>query len=225
MGNIITEEIDFSLVESGVEEIQEGMNKTKSFYIKGPFLQAEVINGNKRIYPKAVIEKEVIRYQTLIEDKRAVGELCHPQSSEINPERLSHLVTELKMDGNTAHGKAKLLEKFPCGKIAKSLMEEGIKLGISSRGIGTLKNGVVQNDYLMIAQDLVWSPSGPNCFLNGVLEGKEWIYDNGILTEKEIEQTKEQVDQIVVEHKFSLADKQAAFLKLFNEMLQKISKK
>jgi len=226
MSEIIQEAVDLSLIESEVEEIQEGMTKTKNLFIKGPFLQAECINGNKRVYPRSIIEREVENYQKIIQEKRSVGELLHPSSSEISPERISHLVTELKMDGNTAYGKAKILTTFPCGKIAKSLIDEGIKIGVSSRGLGSLKNGIVQNDYKFICQDIVWSPSGPGCFVDGILESqKEWVMENGILTEKEIQEVFQDADQIVVEYKFSTEEKQAAFLKLFQDTMNKISLK
>jgi len=130
MSDLILEDVDFSLIESEVEELQEGMAKTKIFYLKGPFLQAEIQNGNKRIYPKSIIEREVEKYNKVISEKRSVGELLHPSNTDIDPSRISHLVTELKMDGNTAIGKAKILDKpaFPCGMIAKALVEEGIKI-------------------------------------------------------------------------------------------------
>ncbi|NCP97783.1 primosomal protein [archaeon] len=228
MSDLILEDVDFSLIESEVEELQEGMAKTKIFYLKGPFLQAEIQNGNKRIYPKSIIEREVEKYNKVISEKRSVGELLHPSNTDIDPSRISHLVTELKMDGNTAIGKAKILDKpaFPCGMIAKALVEEGIKIGISSRGTGTLKNGIVQNDYHMICQDLVWNPSGPNCFLDGIMESqKEWVIKNGILTEEEIDTVFKKADNIVIEHNVSTDEKAAAFLKLFNDTLNKIKNK
>lgn len=225
MAEIIREDIDLSLIESEIVEVQEGMAKTKNFYIKGPFLQAEVVNGNKRSYPRAIIEREVTAHlNTKIKESRALGELGHPPTSEINLDRVSHLIKDLKMEGNTAIGKAQILDT-PCGKIAKSLMESGVKLGVSSRGLGSLKNGVVQNDFRLICVDIVSDPSGPGCWVDGIMEGKEWVMVDGILTEQDITKTQEEVEKIVTENKFSVADKQAAFLKLFQDNLAKINAK
>lgn len=219
MAELIREDIDFELVESTIEEVQEGLSKVRNFYITGPFLQAEVTNGNRRVYPKAVLEREVDTHiKTKIQERRALGELGHPPTSEINLDRVSHLITELKMDGNTAVGKAQILDT-PCGKIARALMESKVKLGVSSRGLGSVKNGIVQNDYKLICVDIVSDPSGPGCFVDGILENKEWVVENGILVEKEIEQLNKQIDQIVVENKFSQEDKAAAFMKLFTDVM------
>lgn len=219
---ILIEEVDFSLIETEILEEKAGMTTTKNFFISGPMLVSETTNGNKRIYPRPVIEAQVEKYQTVINDKRSVGECEHPTSSNINMERISHLVTELKMDGNIAYGKAKVLDKMPLGNVLKNLIESGVKVGVSSRGTGSLKNGIVQNDYNMICIDSVFSPSGPNCFVQGISEGKEWILENGVLTEQDIEQAKEELDQIVVETKYSFEDRQAALYKLFSDNLNKI---
>lgn len=225
MAEIIREDIDFSLVEQSIEEVTEGLSKIKNFYISGPFLQAEVTNGNKRVYPKAVLEREVDTHiKTKIAERRALGELGHPPTSEINLDRVSHLITELKMDGNTAVGKAQILDT-PCGKIARALMESKVKLGVSSRGLGSLKNGVVQNDYKLICVDIVSDPSGPGCFVDGILENKEWVVENGILVEKEVNAILSQVDQIVVEHKYSNEDKQAALMKMFQDVMISLKSK
>jgi hypothetical protein len=222
---IIREECELDLLEQTIEEVQEGVTKTKNFYISGPFIQAEVYNGNKRMYPKAIIEREVAAHMgTKIKENRALGELGHPPTSELNLDRVSHLIKELKMDGNTAIGKAQVLDT-PMGKIVKSLMEAGVKLGVSTRGVGSLKNGIVQNDFKLICVDVVADPSGPGCFVDGILESKrEWVMENGILTEKEIDQALGEADSIVKES-FTLQEKQAAFMKLFNDMLIKIGKK
>lgn len=226
MPELIREDIDLELVESEIVEVQNGVNKVKNFFIKGPFLQAEQINGNKRVYPKSIIEKEVEKHvNTKIKENRALGELGHPPTSEINLDRVSHLIKELKMDGNTVFGKAQVLDT-PMGKIVKALMESGVKLGVSSRGVGSLRNGIVQNDYRLICVDVVADPSGPGCWVDGILESKtEWIMENGILVEKEIQEIKTEADKIVVENKFSTEEKQAAFMKLFQESLAKISNK
>lgn len=216
---IIREEVDLQDVTNEIIEESAGMSKTKNFYISGPFVQAEVVNGNRRSYPRAIIEREVEAHiKTKIAQNRALGELGHPPTSELNLDRVSHLIKELKMEGNTAFGKAQVLDT-PCGQIVKKLMEANVKLGVSTRGVGSLKNGIVQNDYRLICVDVVADPSGPECFVQGVMEGKEWVFENGILIEKEIQ---EEVDQIIVETKFSLADKQAAFMKLFQDSIQKL---
>lgn len=223
--NILIETADFSLIETEIVELQEGMNKTKSFFITGPMLVSEATNGNKRIYPRPVIEGQVNRYQDVIKDKRSVGECEHPTSSSINMERISHLVTELKMEGNIAIGKARVLDKMPLGNVLKNLIESGVKVGVSSRGTGSLKNGIVQNDYNMICIDSVFNPSGPNCFMQAMVEGKEWVLENGVLTEQDVQVAKQELDQIIVETKFLLEERQAAFMKLFKDVLSKISKK
>lgn len=228
MPELITENVDFESSEIESELVTEGMVKTKVYYIKGPYLQAECINGNKRTYPKSVIEREVERYNKVISEKRSVGEFEHSNTSAINMERVSHLITSLQMEGNTALGKAKVLDRpeFKYGQIVKAMIEEGIKFGISSRGTGTLKNGIVQNDFSLSTCDCVWNPSGPGCWMDGILESKtEWVMENGILTEKEITVIKSEVDQIIVENKFSLVDRQAALTKLFSDTMNKIASK
>jgi hypothetical protein len=225
MAELIREDVDLSLIESQIEEVQEGMTKIKNFYIHGPFLQAEVVNGNKRVYPRMVLEREVESHiKTKIAEKRALGELGHPPTSEINLDRVSHLITELRMEGNTAIGKAKILDT-PTGKIAKSLMESGVKLGVSSRGLGSLKNGIVQNDFKLICVDIVSDPSGPGCWVQAINEKKEWVLENGILTEREVGEIVDDIDKIVIENKYSKEDQQAAFLKLFQDAMNKIASK
>jgi hypothetical protein len=225
---LLIEEVDFDLVQTQIIEedaLEEGMPKTKSFYITGPMLVSEAENGNKRRYPRPVIEAQVNKYQDVIKDRRSVGECEHPTTSSINMERISHLITELKMEGNIAMGKAKILDKMPLGSVLKNLIESGVKVGVSSRGTGSLKNGIVQNDYNMICIDSVFNPSGPGCFMQSITEGKEWILENGVLTEQEIKVVKEEMDEIVVVNPYSLQERQAAFMKLFQDTLTKISKK
>jgi len=225
MSEILIEQIDFDSITNEVIEEQVGVSKSKKFYITGPMLVSEQLNGNKRMYPKPVIEREVQKYQQIISEKRSCGECEHPSSSSINLERISHLVTELKMDGNIAVGKARILESMPLGKVLKNLMEEGVKVGVSSRGLGSLKNNIVQSDYSMVCIDAVFQPSGPGCFMQTMVENREWVLENGILIEKEIDAIKAEADKIVVEHKFSTEEKQAAFLKLFQDSLIRIAKK
>ena len=183
------------LITETVEEVKYLMEAdasgNKSLFIEGPFLVGDMQNKNGRIYERKVLEKEVGRYmKEYVDAKRAFGELGHPDSPTINLDRVSHLITNLKQEGSTWIGKAKILET-PMGKIAKSLIEGGAVLGVSSRGMGSLvsKNGVnyVQPDfYLATAADIVADPSAPGAFVQGIMEGKEWVWDNGIVKEVEI---------------------------------------
>lgn len=171
-----------------VKYISEEKNGVKSLYITGPFLVGEAKNRNGRIYPIATLDREAKRYtEEYINNNRAFGELGHPDSPSINLDRVSHMITSLKREGNAFIGKAKILET-PMGKIAKSLMEGGAQLGVSSRGMGSLKEvsgvNVVQDDYyLATAADIVADPSAPGAFVQGIMEGKEWVWDNGIVKE------------------------------------------
>lgn len=182
---LITEQI------TDVKVVTEEKNGVKSLFITGPFLVGEQKNRNGRIYPKNVLQKEAKRYsEEYISKNRAFGELGHPDSPSINLDRVSHLITSLREDGNIFIGKAKILET-PMGKIAKSLLEGGAQLGVSSRGMGSLKevNGVnmVQDDYyLATAADIVADPSAPGAFVQGIMEGKEWVWDNGIIKEVDV---------------------------------------
>ena len=171
---------------------EEGDNKKKNYFIEGIFMQSETKNRNGRVYPKAILQKEVKRYNdSFIKTKRAFGELGHPDGPTVNLERVSHMITELVEDGANFVGRAKIMDT-PYGKIVKNLIDEGAKLGVSSRGMGSLKpvqDGLqeVQGDfYLATAADIVADPSAPQAFVNGVMEGKEWIWDNGILDERHI---------------------------------------
>jgi hypothetical protein len=163
----------------------------KTLYIQGPFLVAETKNRNGRSYPVSVLENEVNRYMKEYVDKnRAFGELGHPESPTINLERVSHMITNITKNGNVFEGKAKVLDT-PMGKIAKNLMEAGATLGVSSRGMGSLKNeggvNIVQPDfYLATAADIVADPSAPGAFVQGIMEGKEWVWDNGLVKELDV---------------------------------------
>ena len=190
----------FSEAVEEVEYITEAKeNGGKSYKIKGIFLQADIKNRNGRVYPMEVLEKEVGRYnKKFINEKRAYGELGHPDGPTVNLERVSHMVTELYPDGKNFIGEAKIMET-PMGKIVKSLMNEGGKLGVSSRGMGSLdqKNGAnyVRDDfYLATAADIVADPSAPNAFVEGIMEGKEWVWDNGALLEAELVELKRKFD-------------------------------
>lgn len=167
----------------------------KSHFIEGIFMQSEQKNRNGRVYPKNTLMKEVSRYtKELVEGKRAMGELGHPEGPTLNLERVSHIITELKEDGDNVIGKAKILDT-PYGNIVKNLIDEGAQLGVSSRGMGSLKkteDGVneVQEDFMLAAVDIVADPSAPDAFVNGIMEGKEWVWDNGILQPRTIEKYK-----------------------------------
>jgi len=181
-----------------VKVIAEEKAGIKTLYIQGPFLVAETKNKNGRFYPVDTMKREVDRYnEEYVVKNRAFGELGHPDSPSINLDRVSHLITNLKQEGNQWVGKAKILET-PMGKIAKSLMEGGAMLGVSSRGMGSLKevNGtnVVQDDYyLATAADIVADPSAPGAFVSGIMEGKEWVWDNGKVKEIDINEYYNQI--------------------------------
>ena len=182
-----------------VEFICEDSKKGKNYFIEGVFMQANVKNRNGRVYPKAILQKEAKRYeQNYILQKRAFGELGHPEGPTVNLERVSHMIQELKEDGNDFRGRAKIMDT-PYGKIVKNLIDEGARLGVSSRGMGSLKPvgrnvSQVQDDfYLATAADIVADPSAPAAFVNGIMEGKEWIWDNGLLGEREVARIEKQI--------------------------------
>ena len=183
-------------IETLVEKTGEGTSK--DYFIKGVFLQAEQKNRNGRVYPLETMQKEVDRYSNqYIKTNRAFGELGHPDVPTINLERVSHMIKELKQDGPNFTGKAKIMET-PYGKIVKNLIDEGAKLGVSSRGMGSLKTAggaqVVQNDFhLATAGDIVADPSAPMAFVEGIMEGKEWVWNNGILKEAEVQEIKTEI--------------------------------
>jgi len=189
------------LIRETVEEVKyltEEDNGVKTLFIEGPFLVADTQNKNGRIYERKILEKEVARYmKEYVDAKRAFGELGHPETPTINLDRVSHLITNLKQQGSTWIGKAKILET-PMGKIARSLIDGGARLGVSSRGMGSLenRNGInyVQPDYyLATAADIVADPSAPGAFVQGIMEGKEWIWDNGVVKEVEINEIREAI--------------------------------
>jgi hypothetical protein len=181
-----------------VKYLTEESNGVKNLYIQGPFLVAEAKNRNGRIYEAHIMKREVGRYtEEYVDKNRAFGELGHPDGPSINLDRVSHLITNLTQEGNVWIGKAKILET-PMGKIAKSLIEGGGSVGVSSRGMGSLvnKNGVnyVQPDfYLATAADIVADPSAPGAFVNGIMENKEWVWNNGLIKEAEIATMKEAI--------------------------------
>ena len=191
------------LISEEVQDVEyiteEKENGKKDYKIKGIFMQADIKNRNGRVYPMEILQKEVKRYnKQYINEKRAFGELGNPDGPTVNLERASHMITGLYPDGKNFIGEAKILST-PMGNIVKNLMDEGAKLGVSSRGMGSLdqKNGAnyVRDDfYLATAADIVADPSAPNAFVEGIMEGKEWIWDNGTLVESELIRMRERIN-------------------------------
>jgi len=212
------------LITENIEEVEyiteEKDGGEKSYKIKGVFMQSDIKNRNGRVYPFDVLQKEVKRYnKDYVDQKRAFGELGHPDGPTVNLERASHMITALYPDGKNFIGEAKIL-KTPMGEIVKNLMDEGAKLGVSSRGMGTLdqKNGAnyVKSDFMLAtAADIVADPSAPNAFVQGIMEGKEWVWNNGALVEEELVQIKKRVNEKVrKKHSIEGALEFAKFLKL-----------
>ena len=208
--------------EQDVQYITEANeNGQKDYKIKGVFMQGEIKNRNGRVYPMQVLDEQVKKYtENYVNQNRAYGELGHPSGPTINLERVSHMITDLTKEGNNYIGEAKIMDT-PYGKIVKNLMDEGAKLGVSSRGMGSLKqNGnsqVVQKDYhLATAADIVADPSAPDAFVEGIMEGKEWVWDNGVLREAQVNEYKEEITRT------SKADLEGAKLKIFADFLSKL---
>ena len=178
--------------------MEEAEGQPKKYFLEGIFMQADQKNRNGRLYPKSILAKEVKRYsEKYIKSNRAFGELGHPDGPTVNLDRVSHMITDLKEDGSNFVGRAKVMDT-PYGKIVKNLIDEGAKLGVSSRGMGSLKPNkdaqVVQSDfYLATAADIVADPSAPDAFVEGIMEGKEWIWDNGLIREKDISEYKREI--------------------------------
>ena len=172
----------------------------KNYFIEGIFLQAELKNRNGRMYPLKTLAREVAKYdENYIQKGRALGELGHPDGPSINLDRVSHKIMSLKEDGNNFIGRAKLLDT-PMGQIAKNLLDEGVKLGVSSRGMGSIRKeencNVVMDDFILAtAADIVADPSAPDAFVDGIMEGKEWVWDNGILKESAVAEIKQEIDE------------------------------
>ena len=195
----------------------------KNVYIEGVFMQSAIPNRNGRIYPTAIMENEVKRYQKLITEKRALGELGHPANPTINLDKVSHLITNLRMEGTNVIGRAKLLDT-PMGKIAQNFIEEGVQLGVSSRGLGSLKenNGVmeVQKDFHLATVDIVADPSAPDAFVQGIYESAEWAYVEG--RGYVMQQAKNNIEGIVRETKFDKALREQKFLKAMQKFFRAI---
>ena len=212
---LISEEI------TSAEMLVEETNGKKDYKIKGVFLQSNIKNRNGRIYPKDILAKEVTRYnKEFINKKRAFGELGHPDGPTVNLERVSHMITKLYPDGDNFIGEAKVMNT-PYGKIVKGLIDEGAQLGVSSRGMGSLinrggKNYVRDDFYLATAADIVADPSAPDAFVEGIMEGKEWVWENGALIDKDIEAWRMEIYKA---KKFELDEKK---LQVFESFLKKL---
>ena len=214
---LIREEIE------SVEFLVENRNGKKSMYIEGVFLQGNIKNRNGRMYPMETLRKEVGRYnENHVQSGRALGELGHPDTPTVNLDRVSHKIVSLKESGSNFIGKAKVLGT-PMGKIASSLIDEGVKLGVSSRGIGSLRPtregvNIVGDDFMLAtAADIVADPSAPDAFVEGIMEGKDWVWDGGILREKFAEKTYATINTLVDQKQ--LDEKK---LSLFNDFLSNI---
>jgi len=211
-------ETTFNEVQLVSEAKEDG--SSKNYFIEGIFMQADKKNRNGRKYPGKILENEVKRYnKTFVEPRRAMGELGHPDGPTVNLERVSHLIESLETKGTDVVGRAKILET-PYGKIVKNLMDEGAKLGVSSRGMGSLKQkgdyNEVQDDFMLAAVDIVADPSAPDAFVNGIMEGREWVWDGGILKERQIEEMQREI------RKASSRDLTEAKLNAFKKFISKL---
>ena len=208
-------------IETAKVTITEGKNGKKSHFIEGVFLQGAIKNRNGRMYPIETLQREAANYDTkYIQAGRALGELGHPDGPTINLDRVSHLITSLKQEGNNYVGKARLLDT-PMGNIAKNLIDEGVKLGVSSRGLGTIRERdgvkVVMDDFMLAtAADIVADPSAPDAFVNGIMEGKEWVCNNGAVQEQTVEQIQKRIKNA------ALNQMEEVKLSAFNQYLQQL---
>ena len=214
---LITEEI------SNVKIITEGKGANKKLYIEGVFLQGDIKNRNGRMYPMETLSREVSRYnEEFVKKGRALGELGHPDGPTVNLDRVSHKIVSLTAEGNNFRGKAQILET-PMGKIAKSLISEGVMLGVSSRGVGSLRttnegHKIVGEDFMLAtAADIVADPSAPDAFVSGIMEGKEWVWEGGILREQLAERTQKRINTLVDQRRL-----EEHKLNLFNEFLSNL---
>jgi hypothetical protein len=214
---LITEEI------SNVQIITEGKGANKKLYIEGVFLQGDIKNRNGRMYPMETLSREVGRYnETFVKKGRALGELGHPDGPTVNLDRVSHKITSLVQEGSNFRGKAQILNT-PMGKIASSLLDEGVMLGVSSRGVGSLRttnegHKVVGEDFMLAtAADIVADPSAPDAFVQGIMEGKEWVWEGGILREQLAERTQKRINTLVDQRRL-----EEHKLNLFNEFLSNL---
>ena len=197
----------------------------KAYFIEGPFLQTEIANRNGRIYRKDVMEKEVNRYiKEYVNTKRALGELGHPEGPQINLDRVSHMIVSLKAEGNNYIGRAKVMTETPMGRIVKNFIDEGVQLGVSSRGMGSLKlnkegiNEVQDDFYLATAGDIVADPSAPDAFVRGIMEGKEWMLVEGKFVERDYDYARGMIQST------RSKDLDAVKIKVFEDFIRKLSK-
>ena len=215
MMRLIAEEI------TQVDFLSEEKDGKKSHFIEGVFLQAELENRNGRKYPVKTLAREVAKYdEHHIQKGRALGELGHPDGPTINLERVSHKIQSLQQEGNNFIGRAKILET-PMGKIAKNMLDEGVKLGVSSRGMGSLRKeencNIVCDDFMLAtAADIVADPSAPDAFVDGIMEGKEWVWDNGVLKEAHVAQIKKEIDEAT---RINLQERKVSAFKSFLQSL------
>lgn len=212
---LITEQIE------DVKVLTEEKDGKKLLYIEGVFLQSELKNRNGRMYPFDILNREVERYtEEYVKTKRALGELGHPDGPTVNLDRVSHRITELRAEGHNFYGKAQILDT-PMGRIARSLLEEGVQLGVSSRGMGSIDKrediAIVRDDFMLTtAADIVADPSAPDAFVNGIMEGKEWIWENGILKEAKLDKYRKYIDEA------SSRKLEEKVLKVFEDFLSNI---
>ncbi len=212
------------LIVEHIEDIKlltEEKDGKEYTYIQGVFLQGDIKNRNGRVYPMPVLQREVTNYnENFVQKSRALGELGHPDGPTINLDRVSHKIVELYQDGSNYVGKAKLLET-PMGQIAKNLLREGVQLGVSSRGVGSLESkggsNYVRDDFMLTtAADIVADPSAPDAFVNGIMEGKEWVWNNGAFKEAELQQAKEDLERV------SRGDLEGKILESFEKLLSNL---
>ena len=212
------------LITETIEDIRTIVESNESggrnYFITGVMMEAGVVNRNKRMYNESILKKECKRYiSEHVNKNRALGELNHPSGPTVNLDRVSHMIVNLNESGSQIMGKAKILDT-PMGKIVKSLIDEGAQLGVSSRGMGSLKSqggvNIVQEDFTLAAIDIVADPSAPNAFVNGILEGKEWIWENGLLVEKQIASYEKQLKRA------SKKQLEETAIKLFKDFLGKL---
>ena len=212
------------LITETVEEVQflteAAADGGKNYFIEGCFMQADTLNRNKRVYPKHILLNEVNRYtKEFVNNSRAFGELNHPSGPTVNLDRVAIIIKEFNCNGSDVYGKAKVMGT-PMGEIVKNLISEGARLGVSTRGMGSLKarNGYneVQPDFMLSAVDIVADPSAPGAFVNGIMEGKEWIWDNGILIEQQIEEYQKEIKRT------SSRKLEAKGIQLFEDFLKRL---
>ena len=221
--NLPKQKLPMKLITETIEDVKvltEEKDGKKLLYIEGVFLQGAIKNRNGRMYPFEVLDREVERYnEEYVRTKRALGELGHPDGPTINLDRVSHRITSLRAEGNNFIGKAQILDT-PMGNIAKSLLGEGVQLGVSSRGMGSIEKredcNVVRDDFMLTtAADIVADPSAPDAFVNGIMEGKEWVWENGILKEAKVDKYRRYIDG-------SRRDLEERTLKVFEDFLGKL---